>query len=317
MRQMPTVAVVIAAYTLDRWALTCQAVESSRRQTVPVDKVVLCIDANPQLLRRAQAAWGDVTGVPVEVITNSGEDGGDHLTGSASARNVAVERAGSDIVAFLDDDARPESDWLERLLAVYADPSVVAVGGAPLPSYERPRPRWYPANFDWVFGCVYDGLPDVVAPLDRLIGANMSVRREALTRVGGFGVDYPIDDLELCLKLGAEYGAGALFYAPDAVVHHFVSAERLGWGYFRRRCFTVNRAKVGLFERLGAAADMSAERRFVLHSVRRRVRADLGAGLGGDPAAFARLAAMFAGLAFAAAGRARGLLDARLDRTAR
>ncbi len=306
-----TVAVVISAYTLDRWPLICQAVESSRRQTVPVDKVVLCVDANPDLLRRARAEWADVVGVPVEVITNGGADGPDNLTGSASARNAAVGVVHSDVVAFLDDDARPEPDWLERLVAPYEDPAVIAVGGAPLPVYERPRPRWYPANFDWVFGCVYDGLPTATGPLERLIGANMSVRRDALTKVGGFGVDYPIDDLELCLKLGDEYGREGVLYTPDAVVHHFVSAERLSWRYFRRRCFVVNREKVALFERLGDAADRSSERRFVLDGVR-RLRADLGDGLSGNFAGFARMGAMFAGMAFAAAGRARGLLDARL-----
>jgi glucosyl-dolichyl phosphate glucuronosyltransferase len=313
----PSVAVVISAYTLDRWELTRQAVESSRQQTLAVDKVVLCIDTNPELYRRALAEWKETPGVPVEVITNSTTAARDHLSGSASARNFAVESVTSDLVAFLDDDARPEPDWIEQLVGPYADPSVVAVGGAPLPVYGAPRPRWYPSNFDWVFGCVYDGLPEAPAPLDRLIGANMSVRREALSRVGGFGTDYPIDDLELCLKLGAAYGHGSLRYAPEAIVHHYVSPERLTWRYFRRRCFDVNRVKVELFDRLGPAADRTAEQRFVLHTLRRRVGADLKSAAGGDRGALVRLTAMFAGLAFAAAGRCRGIIDARLEGAAR
>ena len=40
----------------------------------------------------------------------------------------------------------------------------VAVGGAPLPRYETGRPRWFPANFDWVFGCAYAGLPTELGP---------------------------------------------------------------------------------------------------------------------------------------------------------
>ncbi|HEX4308010.1 MAG TPA: glycosyltransferase family 2 protein [Solirubrobacterales bacterium] len=305
---------VISAYTVDRWALTRAAVESSRAQTVPVDKVVLCVDDNPELFRMAEDEWTEGSGVPVQVMTNRGEDTVEGPSGSASARNVAIAAVDSEVVVFLDDDARPEPDWVERLLVLYADPDVVAVGGAPLPVYESPRPLWYPTNFDWVFGCIYDGLPRSISQLDRLIGANMSVRREALSRVGGFGVDYPIDDLELCLKLGAEYGRNGLYYTPDAVVHHFVSAERLTWRYFRRRCFSVNREKVHLFERLGAAADMGAERRFALHSLKHRIGGDLREASGGDFTAFARMAAMFAGLSFAAAGRVRGLLDARLER---
>jgi GT2 family glycosyltransferase len=275
---------------------------------------VLCIDNNPALLQRAIGEWSDTEGVPVEVVSNSGSKNGEpSKSGSASARNTAAACVSSDIVVFLDDDANPEPEWVERLLDVYSEhPDVVAVGGAPLPIYERPRPRWYPPNFDWVFGCVYDGLPETVGPLPRLIGANMSVRREALERVEGFGTDYPIDDLELCIKLLAVYGDESLYYTPRAVVHHFVSAERLSWNYFRHRCFSVNREKTHLFEKLGPAASLGAERDFVLHTVRRRVGSEIRRAVGGDMTALQSLFVMFAGIGFAAAGRARGLLDVRL-----
>lgn len=311
-----TASVVISAYTLDRWPLTKQAVESSRDQTVPVEKVVLCIDNNPELLGRAKSEWQRVEGTPVEVIGNGDPvDGGEQQSGSASARNAAAARVTSDVVVFLDDDARPERDWIAQLMAVYEErPGAVAVGGAPLPVYETPRPTWYPPNFDWVFGCVFEGLPETVTPLARLIGANMSVRRDALERVGGFGTDYPIDDLELCIKLADAYGQKGLVYTPDAVVHHFVSSQRLTWAYFRHRCFSVNRAKAHLFSRLGPAASLAAERAFVLHTLRHQAMSALRRGLARDPGAFRSLGAMFAGIAFAGAGRCRGLLDQLIAR---
>src|SRR5207247_6431862 len=41
--------------------------------------------------------------------------------GLSAARNSGVLAASAPIVAFLDDDCRPEPDWAERLLAAYED----------------------------------------------------------------------------------------------------------------------------------------------------------------------------------------------------
>jgi glucosyl-dolichyl phosphate glucuronosyltransferase len=316
----PTVSVVIPAFTMDRWPLVKKAVESARRQTSPVDAVVLVIDNNAELLSRAQSEWRNATGTPVRVLGNRHDD---HLTrvgahqkahgtvrrfGAGSARNTAAETVTSDIIAFMDDDAWAEPDWVARLLLVYRDPSVVAVGGAPLPEFETRRPAWFPVNFDWVFGCAYVGLPTTTAPLRHLIGSNMSVRREALTAVGGFhGSDF--DDLNLCMRLAAMYGERKLYYTPDAVVHHFVPDGRTSWRYFCRRCYFVNREKVRVFNRMGDAANLVAERDFVWRALRDQSLAELRRGLSGDSAAFRSLAAMLIGILLAAAGHARGRLN--------
>ena len=67
-RRRTSVAVLICAFTTRRWALTRRAVESARAQTAEVERVVLCIDNNDELLAMAQAEWAGVDGTPVEVI---------------------------------------------------------------------------------------------------------------------------------------------------------------------------------------------------------------------------------------------------------
>ncbi|MDQ1383126.1 MAG: glucosyl-dolichyl phosphate glucuronosyltransferase, partial [Actinomycetota bacterium] len=160
-----------------------KAVDSVRRQTVAPDEIVISVDNNNELLGLACARWKDAAEPPVRALANPFAD---HLHGchadvkahrvtrrfgGGSARNAAVEAITSEVVAFLDDDAWAESDWLEQLLRVYEHFGVVAVGGAPLPAYETDRPVWYPSAFDWVFGCAYEGLPPSTGPLRHLIGA--------------------------------------------------------------------------------------------------------------------------------------------------
>lgn len=318
--QTLSVAVVIPAHTMDRWTLLCKAVDSVCSQTARVDRIVVCVDNNEELLRRAQGEWSLAGDAPVEVIANRHSD---HLSrvaahqaahgiarrfGAGSARNTAVEHTDSDIIAFMDDDAHAHREWVEQLLRVFAEPSIVAVGGPPLPDYETARPSWYPGNFNWVFGCAYDGLPSEVGPLRHLIGANMAVRRSAWEAVGGFlGSDF--DDLNLCMRLAARFGVESIYYTPHAVVHHYVPRDRVTWRYFWRRCFFVNREKVRVLRRLGSAANLTAEREFVLRSMTRQLSHYLRRALMGEREAALALGAMVAGIGLAAAGHARGRLD--------
>jgi len=279
-------------------------------------ELILCIDRNPELLDRCQRQWGneaDPGGVPVHVVANRFDQddsgAGAHVRahgskrrfGAGWARNTAAELAKGDVLVFLDDDAHGDADWLEHLLAPYDDATVVGVGGAPLPAYETGRPAWFPWNFDWVFGCAYEGMPKQLAPLGHLIGANMSVRREAFEGIGGFhSIDF--DDLDLCMRVAAARPDQHLLFEPRAIVHHYVPAQRVEWRYFWRRCFYVNREKVEAFVDMGEAANIQAERAFVRKALTTQVAGELGAVARGDLNALRRLGAMCVGVAMAGLG---------------
>jgi len=225
-----------------------------------------------------------------------------------SARNTAAEIATGDILAFLDDDAVADKEWLEILTDSYQDDRVGAVGGRPIPVFEAGRPAWFPVQFDWVFGCAYDGLPTSRGPLAHLIGANMSVRRTLLERVGGFRSDNH-DDMDMCHRVAHVMGVEAVIYEPAATVHHFVSASRLTWNYFWRRCFFVNKGKVAAFAQMGDAATLGAETRFVWYALTKGVSRGITQAAKGDTHGLARSAAIIAGVGLAAAGHVAGRIE--------
>jgi cellulose synthase/poly-beta-1,6-N-acetylglucosamine synthase-like glycosyltransferase len=297
---LPTVSVIVCAYTEDRWSLLGDCVASVETQTAPPIEIILCIDHNVELLRRSEQlfVWGRPPGaIPLTVVANK-YDG--HL---GSARNTAAEIAIGEILAFLDDDAAATPNWLERLLAPYSDRGVAAVGGAPLPVFENRRPRWFPREFDWVFGCAYRGLPSTRARLAHLIGANMSVRRSALQAISGFHSDNH-DDMDMCHRLAfAQY---TVMYEPLAVVSHFVPANRTTWRYFWRRCYFVNLGKVEAFANMQGAAHLDAELAFVGRVMARSIPAEVTQVLRGDLYGLIRMGAMIAGLIFAGFGNLSG-----------
>ncbi len=305
--QLPTASVVICAYTEDRWTMLEAAIASAQLQTYAPQAIVVVIDHNPSLFARARAAvpeWTSAGGPPLTVVENA-FDG--HL---GSARNTGVAQCGSDVVAFLDDDAAADPTWLETIVGPYVDASVHAVGGAPLPVYETKRPRWLPEQMNWVFGCAYDGLPTVLAPTTRLIGASMSVRRSSLAAIDGFHSD-DHDDMVMCHQLAMTFPDGAVLFEPRAVVRHNVVAARVTWSYFWNRCFKVNRSKARELHRLGNAGDTTEDRSFVLGAIGRGLS---GAGRDlthGDLFGIVRFSVLLIGIGTAAVGFAVGQLDNR------
>ena len=321
-----TASVIIPAFTLDRWDLLNKAVASVSAQTHPPKELILCIDRNPELLATCLAKWGQrnpLSDFPIHIVANrfeQDEDGADvhakahgskRRFGAGWARNSGAEIAEGDVLVFLDDDAAAEPDWLKYLLAPYEDPRTVAVGGAPLPTYETSRPAWFPKNFDWVFGCAYQGLPQQLGPLAHLIGANMSVRKGAFELIGGFhSIDF--DDLDLCMRVAANFPEHQILYEPQAIVYHNVPAVRVSWHYFWRRCFFVNREKVGTFAQMGSAANIRAEREFVRRALTRQASSDLACIARGDLDGLSRLGAMMVGMVMAVAGHLVGTSSAHI-----
>jgi succinoglycan biosynthesis protein ExoM len=60
----------------------------------------------------------------------------------ALARNMAVQKARGDYVAFIDDDELPVSDWLLNLFKTYHDFKADGVLGPVRPHFETPPPDW-------------------------------------------------------------------------------------------------------------------------------------------------------------------------------
>jgi glucosyl-dolichyl phosphate glucuronosyltransferase len=296
-----TISVVICTYSAERWPDLVAAVDSVRRQTVPPHEIIVVVDHNPELLTLARARLAGVA-----VVENREQPG---LSGS---RNSGVDAAQGAIIAFLDDDAVAAPEWLARLTAAYNTPHVIGVGGAIEPLWDNARPRWFPAEFNWVVGCTYLGMPTRATPVRNLIGCNMSFRREVFARVGGFrsGIGRvgarPVgcEETELCIRIYHAYPHCVLLYEPRAAVRHRVRRDRMHWRYFRQRCFSEGLSKAQVARAVGASAALSNERRYttrvlprgVVQGVTRTVLGrDVRGGLG-------RVASITAGLAITTAG---------------
>lgn len=307
----PSVSIVICAYTERRWDRLLDVIESVRAQSVAPQEVLVVIDHNEELYERLTEIVDDVT-----VVESSGPRG---LSG---ARNTGVGLAESDIVAFLDDDAEAAPDWLERLLALYDDPDVLAVGGRVEPVWETGRPGYFGDELDWIVGCSHRGMPKVASEVRNVIGANMSFRLEVLRQVGGFNLSLgrqgtlPLgcEETEICIRSRMGSPGSRIVYEPAALVRHHVPADRGTWRYMLSRSWSEGISKAQVSRVVGHKRALGPERRYVRSVLPRAVFAGVRDwGRGDNPQGLGRAGAVIAVLACTAAGYVHGRRMAHVE----
>jgi GT2 family glycosyltransferase len=210
----PKVSVVVASYnggaTLDECLSALEALHYPDFEIIVVNDG--STDRTPEI--------ADAHRVRVISVPNGG---------LSRARNLGIEAAEGDIVAFIDSDAYPDPDWLYYAVCALEEKSASAVGG----------PNIAPAGAGFVSECVdcSPGNPTHVLldddSAEHIPGCNMVFRKEALQRIGMFDPTHRAagDDVDVCWKLLVR--GETIAFSPSAVVyHHRRSTVR---GYLRQQ----------------------------------------------------------------------------------
>jgi len=297
-----SIAVVICAYTLDRWDQLVLSIESVRAQQ-PAHETILVVDHNDALRARALERWPDLL-----VIANVGSQG------LSAARNTALAATEAEVVAFLDDDAWADEGWLAALTAPFDDPAVVATGGRALPIWPEAAPAVLPPELLWIVGCSYLGLPETDADVRNVMGCSMAYRTAPLRALGGFNPDtgrvgrLPIgcEETEVCIRLRADDPARVIRYVPGAVVHHHVSADRVRLRYVAHRSWCEGISKAAISRTVGRQSALASESAYVTGVVPAGIVRQLGDG----PTGWIGAGAIALSVMLAAAGYVRGRLSA-------
>jgi len=236
------VSVVLCTHSLDRYDDLLEAAESVRTQTYADVELVLVSDGNEDVTERFEWDFGtdDYT-----VITALPEN-----RGLLEARNHGAEAATGDIVAFLDDDAIADPDWVAELVEAYEYRDAIAAGGKMVPKWVAGTPGFLPEEFYWLVGVTHrgfgpDGDPDTAGVVRNTFGSNISFDRETFLELSGFDTDIggrkgdanlQGGETELCARLQNEYGQG-VWYNPEAVVAHKVFEYRTDPRWLLDRAF--------------------------------------------------------------------------------
>lgn len=156
---------------------------------------------------------------PVKLITTLN-------CGLSSARNTGMHNARGEIIAYIDDDAYPDPQWLRYLAYAYSTSDHGCIGG----------PNIAPSDDGFIATCVANapGGPVHVLVSDEIAehvpGCNMSFRKEALMKIGGFDPVYRTagDDVDVCWRI-QESGRTIGFHPSAVVWHHRRNSFKAYW----------------------------------------------------------------------------------------
>jgi glucosyl-dolichyl phosphate glucuronosyltransferase len=304
------ISVVICAYTEDRWHDLLAAVESIQQQSTPPFEIVVVIDHNRQLFERARA---NISGVVV--IENC------EPRGLSGARNSGIARTQGTLIAFLDDDAIAESDWLELLQNCCQDPEILGTGGIVEPLWLSHCPAWFPKEFYWVVGCAYQEPPATPTVVRNPYGGCICIRREVFEVIGGFrnGIGrvgrrpMGCEETELCIRAVQHWPHKVFLCEPRARIHHRISPYRASWRYFLSRCYAEGLSKAAIARYVGSKDSLASERIYARKilplGILRGIRDVL---FRFDLTGFLRMGAIVVGLVFTAIGYLAGITGQRV-----
>ncbi len=220
---------------MDRYDDFSEAAESVRAQTYDAVELVLVVDGNEAVAKQVRADFPD----DEIVIHNNSEN-----RGVSYSRTKGAELATGDVVAFIDDDAIADPQWVEALVRAYEETDALAVGGKMTGLWLAGRPWFLPEEFDWLVGVTHRGFATQQQEVRNTFESNISFRRDVFLELGGFNPELGpkadeyrnAEGSEIGSKLRAEYDRGVV-YVPDAVVQHKVFEYRTQFLWLAERAF--------------------------------------------------------------------------------
>jgi glycosyltransferase involved in cell wall biosynthesis len=171
--------------------------------------------------------------------------------GKNIALNAGLPQAEGELLVFTDDDAIPESDWLQRLFeSAQRNPGFAMFGGSIKPMWERQPPQWIldAVPLAIAFGLTDPQLPEGPISPGLIWGANLAVRSEVFEKgfrfnetIGPAGKRYAMGgETEFTLRL---HEAGfRSWFCPQAVVYHIIRKNQLKTGWILDRAYKFGRS---------------------------------------------------------------------------
>ena len=231
------VSVVLCTYTMDMYEHFEDAAESIFDQSYGDVELVIVVDGSETVCEQVQGDYGDRE----DVVIHCNDDN----VGLLESRNTGAEVASGDVVAFIDDDAVADSNWVSHLVEAYDEQKPPAAGGKMEAKWVDEKPVFLPEEFYWLIGVTHRGFADGPGFVRNTFGSNISFKRDVFLELGGFDTDIggrkgeknlQGGETELCARMQQNEGMG-VWYVPNATVEHKVFDYRTDVKWLLDRAF--------------------------------------------------------------------------------
>lgn len=141
----------------------------------------------------------------------------------ASKRNLAIEEAKGDIIAFIDDDAVASRSWHGSLEKAFGDPSVGIVTG---PSILPENATYWEKTAQLVMSSAqyskkrYDFYQEGYVDWYDVIGANFAFRKQAIIEAGRCPIQFKVAGDDMAMSHNVVKAGWKVYYSPKSFVYH-------------------------------------------------------------------------------------------------
>lgn len=227
----------VVVCTFNRSNLLSGCLESLCNQTLDKSKFEIIVVDNNSTDHTAEVANSFLTVGNVHYVLETNP-------GLSYARNRGTLEAVGQYVAFIDDDAKADPNWLEVAydLLQSTQPRLDCLGGPCHPFYPKDKPDWFKDQYE-IRG--FGNSPKYLSKYEQLSGSNMVWEKESLIRIGMFDVNLGV--VKNQLKLGEETAAFEklwslpnqpnTYYSPDLIIYHLVPEIKMSVSYRLKRKF--------------------------------------------------------------------------------
>lgn len=142
----------------------------------------------------------------------------------AIKRDIGAKEAKGEYVAFIDDDAYPNKDWLKIAERLFIEKKVAAIGGPGItPDTDKFTAKASGLVYETLFGMggySYRYKPDKKSfYVEDFPSVNLIFERKVFLEIGGFASEFwPGEDTKLCLELIKK--GYKIWYSNKLIVHH-------------------------------------------------------------------------------------------------
>lgn len=229
----PRCSIVVSTY--NDGDLVCHAVDSLLAQTEQRIEIIVVDDGSQDGTGARLAAYAENPTVRALTLAEN--------QGVPGARNLGIQAARGEIIAFMDADATAPTHWLETLLQPFARTRVGCVGG---PDAAPPDDGLFAQCVDFTLrSSIATGRLRRKSPLARYspAGCNMAVRADILDQVGLLDerLGRRGEEKELVQRIRRQ--GYEILYVPDALIWH---RRRPSIRSFWKQTYLSGRARVDI-----------------------------------------------------------------------
>lgn len=163
--------------------------------------------------------------------------------GISFSRNTAIQNSKGKFIAFVDDDAVVNANWLTSLLHGINNIDAQVFGGPIYPRFEIPCPAWIDSNYFARIFKKHSGYLSGLAAIEGFPGGNVCFKKEIFDAIGLFDISLGMngdvmglgEEPELFNRLYSSSYKARIYNVHEMSVSHFEAASKFDRTYLKDR----------------------------------------------------------------------------------